>query len=80
MPERNILVSKFICFKSESHFVKFTAHIKKRSSMSIPEINKLVSSVNSLDLVFLSIYEDHLRKLRREMGRQRIPRALHISR
>ena len=46
MPERNILVSKFICFKSESHFVKFTAHIKKRSSTSIPEINKLVSSVN----------------------------------
>ena len=34
------------CFKPESHFVKFTAHIKKRSPTSMPEKNKLVSSAN----------------------------------
>ena len=46
MPERNVLVSKFICFKPESHFVKFTAHIKKRSSTFMSERNKLVASAN----------------------------------
>ena len=51
---------------------------EKRSSMlCLKEINWYCQQA-WLDLVFLSIYKDHLRKLRRAMGLRWIPGAHHI--